>query len=53
MAILDGNHFKIHLFNVNLPQTRAKLSLKGEGMLAGEKRAWKQQLWHGKACNGP
>ncbi len=52
VANLDGDHFKIHQFDVNLPQTAAKLSLKGEGMLAGEKTrvktatlAWQGVQW--------
>ncbi|RKZ40862.1 MAG: hypothetical protein DRQ41_08920 [Gammaproteobacteria bacterium] len=52
MANLDGEDFNIHQFNVNLPQTDAKLSFQGKGTLAGDKThlktatfAWQGVQW--------
>ncbi len=36
VAQIDGDDFQINQFNVTLPQTSAKLSLTGEGVVAGD-----------------
>jgi len=41
VAKLDGDDFQINQLDVTLPQTATKLSLKGEGVVAGEKSRFK------------
>ena len=47
-AKLDGDTFKISTLKVNIPQTAAQLSLKGDGTLAGENTRFNSTLaWQG------
>jgi translocation and assembly module TamB len=44
VAELDKDDFKINHLNINIPQTGAKVSLKSEGVLAGEKTSFKNTV---------
>ncbi len=49
VAKLDGDHFQISQLKVTLPKTAAKISFKGEGVLAGENTRFKdvRLTWQG------
>jgi translocation and assembly module TamB len=49
VAELDKDIFKLNHLDINIPQTGAKVSLKSEGVLAGDKTSFKNTVlnWHG------